>query len=77
LEKGLIVHLLEKQSNGEIRKIDEREWSPQLLEALHHVNFLVVGGVEYETLEGRLNVDAQTVELLLSAVRHAAKIERS
>lgn len=73
----MVVQLLEKQSNGEIRKIDEREWSPHLLEALHHVNFLVVGGVEYETLEGRLNVDTQTVELLLSEVRHAARIERS
>lgn len=74
LEKGITVHLLEKQPGGDIVKIDERHWSADMLAALHHVNYLTVGGKEYETLEGRLNVDAQSIELLLAAVRHGQSI---
>ncbi|MBB6673341.1 hypothetical protein [Cohnella nanjingensis] len=74
MEKGIVVHLLEKQPNGVIAKIDERLWTADMLAALHHVNYLTVGGNEYETLEGRLNVDAQSIELLLAAVRHGKSI---
>jgi hypothetical protein len=68
------VHLVEKLPGGELRKIDEREWSADMLAALNHVNYVTVGGVEYETLEGRLNVELPAVELLVAEVRHAAKI---
>jgi len=74
LEKGIVVHLLEKQPGGDIREIDRREWSANMMEALHHVNYLTVGGVEYETVEGRLNVDTQEVELLLTKVRPVMKL---
>ncbi|AJY77471.1 hypothetical protein VN24_03605 [Paenibacillus beijingensis] len=66
----MTVHLLEKQSTGELRSIDEREWTMDMIAALHHVNYLTVGGREYETVEGRLNVDSQTFELLVVAVRN-------
>ncbi|MBB6731815.1 hypothetical protein [Cohnella zeiphila] len=71
MEKGMNVHLLLKLPGGEMRKIDEREWSSDMLAALNHVNYITVGGVEYETLEGRLNVDLPAVELLIAEVRHA------
>jgi hypothetical protein len=70
------VHLLLKQPGGDILQIDERMWTADMIAALHHVNYLTVGGVEYETLEGRLNVDTQAMELLLAEVRHVKKLER-
>jgi hypothetical protein len=63
------VVLMKKLSGGGLLKIDERAWTPEMMNALHHVNYLTIAGEEYETVEGRLNVDEGTVELLLLPVR--------
>lgn len=69
---GMIVQLIEKQSDGNLVQLDERQWSQDMIAALHHVNFLTIDGREYETIEGRLNVEKQTMELLVIAVRNRA-----
>lgn len=65
----MTVVLLEKLPDGKLRKIDERQWTRDMMNALHHVNYLTVGAAEYETIEGRLNVEQGVVELLLVPVR--------
>jgi hypothetical protein len=65
VEQGLNVVLMEKMATGELRKIEERVWSKNMITALEHVNYIVVGDREYETIEGRLNVDLGSLELLL------------
>lgn len=65
----MTVVLLQKLPGGELRKIDERQWTRDMMNALHHINYLTVGGEEYETIEGRLNVERGIVELLLVPVR--------
>ncbi|GBG10843.1 hypothetical protein B1748_33430 [Paenibacillus sp. MY03] len=65
MEQGLNVVLMEKMATGELRKIEERVWSKNMITALEHVNYIVVGDREYETIEGRLNVDLGSLELLL------------
>lgn len=64
------VILFEKMPDGELQVIEERVWSMNMVAALEHVNYLVVGSREYETVEGRLNVDAGKLELLLVPMRH-------
>ncbi|MGR7945393.1 hypothetical protein ACU063_13085 [Paenibacillus sp. M.A.Huq-81] len=69
LEQGeLAVVLLEKVGDG-LREIEVRNWSANMVAALDHVNYIVVGGKEYETVEGRLNLDTNRLELLLVAMR--------
>ncbi|MDF2836397.1 MAG: hypothetical protein K0Q63_2037 [Paenibacillus sp.] len=65
MEQGINVVLMEKTATGELRKIEERVWSMNMVAALEHVNYIVVGDREYETIEGRLNVDLGSLELLL------------
>ncbi|CAI6087285.1 hypothetical protein COHCIP112018_05430 [Cohnella sp. JJ-181] len=65
----MTVVLLQKLPDGQLRKIDERLWTRDMLNALHHVNYLTVGSEEYETIEGRLDVEQGIVELLLVPVR--------
>lgn len=67
------VVLLQKLPGGQLRKIDERQWTQGMMNALHHVNYLTVGAEEYETIEGRLNVEQGVVELLLVPVRKATQ----
>jgi len=67
---GMSVILFEKMPDGELRAIEERIWSMNMVTALEHVNYLVVGGREFETVEGRLNVDKGKLELLLVPMRH-------
>lgn len=64
------VILFEKKPDGELQMIEERIWSMNMVAALEHVNYLVVGGREFETVEGRLNVDEGKLELLLVPMRH-------
>ncbi|MEC0372863.1 hypothetical protein P9847_03105 [Paenibacillus chibensis] len=64
------VILTEKMPSGELRHIEERSWSMNMVTALEHVNYLVVGGQEYEAIEGRLNVDEGKLELLLVRIRN-------
>ena len=65
MDNGMSVILMEKMLDGELRVLEERMWSTNMIAALQHVNYLVVGGLEYETVEGRLNVDEGKLELLL------------
>ncbi|KGE20205.1 hypothetical protein [Paenibacillus wynnii] len=70
MENGMGVILFEKKPDGELQMIEERIWSMNMVAALEHVNYLVVGGREFETVEGRLNVDEGKLELLLVPMRH-------
>lgn len=63
------VTLYEKMPDGALNRIEERTWSPVMIASLEHVNYLVVGGREYETVEGRLNLDEGKLELLLVPMR--------
>ncbi|HEY2491999.1 MAG TPA: hypothetical protein VGI33_03605 [Paenibacillus sp.] len=69
MDNGMSVILFEKMPEGVLRVIEERTWSMNMIAALEHVNYLVVGSREYETVEGRLNVDEGKLELLLVPMR--------
>ncbi|WP_199924951.1 hypothetical protein [Paenibacillus sp. IHBB 10380] len=69
MDNGMSVILFEKMPEGVLRVIEERTWSMNMIAALEHVNYLVVGSQEYETVEGRLNVDEGKLELLLVPMR--------
>jgi hypothetical protein len=70
VDNGMNVILFEKKPDGELVQIEERSWTMNMIAALEHVNYIVVGGREYETIEGRLNVDTGTLELLLVPMRN-------
>lgn len=69
MDNGLKVILFEKLPEGNLQMIEERVWSMNMVSALEHVNYIVVGGREFETVEGRLNVDEGKLELLLVPMR--------
>ncbi|MCM3745838.1 hypothetical protein M3223_00580 [Paenibacillus pasadenensis] len=69
MENQMKVILFQKLPGGSLRKIDERFWSQEMIAALHHINYLTIGGEEFETVEGRLNVDEGVMELLLLSIR--------
>ncbi len=64
------VVLYQKLETGELFLLEERLWSRTMVAALDHVNYLIVDGSEFETVEGRLNVDEGKLELLLVSVKH-------
>nr|WP_018750174.1 hypothetical protein [Paenibacillus sanguinis] len=64
------VKLYEKLPGGELKELEERVWSGNMIAALEHVNYLVVDKREFETVEGRLNVDEGKLELLLVPIAH-------
>lgn len=70
MDYGMNVILFEKRADGELVQIEERAWTMNMVAALEHVNYIVVGGREYETIEGRLNVDTGKLELLLVPMRN-------
>ncbi|GBK62429.1 hypothetical protein GNQ08_02085 [Paenibacillus macerans] len=70
MDQGMSVKLYEKLPDGELRELEERTWSANMVAALEHVNYLVVGNREYEAVEGRLNVDEGKLELLLIPIAH-------
>ncbi|RRJ62612.1 hypothetical protein EHV15_06395 [Paenibacillus oralis] len=70
MDQGMSVKLYEKMPDGELRELEERTWSANMVAALEHVNYLVVGNREYEAVEGRLNVDEGKLELLLIPIAH-------
>lgn len=70
MDNGMSVILFEKMPEGVLRVIEERTWSMNMITALEHVNYLVVGSKEYEAVEGRLNVDEGKLELLLVPMRN-------
>ena len=63
----MTIVLYEKLVDGQLLKIGERAWDDKLIQALNVANFILVGGKEYEMIEGRLNLDLQVFELLLVA----------
>lgn len=63
----MTITLFEKLADGQLLKISERPWDEQLIQALNVANFVLVGGKEYEMIEGRLNLDLNMFELLLVA----------
>lgn len=69
MDNGMSVILFEKMPEGVLRVIEERTWSMNMIAALEHVNYIVVDSREYETVEGRLNVDEGKLELLLVPMR--------
>nr|WP_236335158.1 hypothetical protein [Paenibacillus auburnensis] len=69
MDNGMGVILLEKMPEGDLRVIEERTWSMNMITALEHVNYIVVGNREFEAVEGRLNVDQGKLELLLIPMR--------
>ncbi|MEK4061388.1 hypothetical protein NST99_32100 [Paenibacillus sp. FSL L8-0470] len=69
MDNGMKVILFEKMPEGDLRVIEERTWSMNMITALEHVNYIVVGSREYEAVEGRLNVDEGKLELLLVPMR--------
>lgn len=69
MEQSIKVKMYEKSADGSLQEIDERLWSPAMIGVLEHVNYIVVQGREFETVEGRLNIDTQILELLLVPVR--------
>ncbi|MFF2089605.1 hypothetical protein [Paenibacillus sp. NPDC058174] len=70
MESGMKVNLVEKLTSGGLFTLDERLWSKEMIEALHHINYLTINGTEYETIEGRLNLDEGVMELLVQKVAH-------
>ncbi|MCT1397554.1 MULTISPECIES: hypothetical protein [unclassified Paenibacillus] len=70
MDNGMNVILFEKRPDGELIQIEERSWTMNMVAALEHVNYIVVGGREYETIEGRLSVDTGKLELLLVPMRN-------
>lgn len=70
LENSMSVVLLEKLPDGTLKQIEERIWSMNMIASLEHVNYIIVGTLEYETVEGRLNVDQGKLELLLVPMRN-------
>ncbi|NBD23142.1 hypothetical protein [Paenibacillus glycinis] len=65
MDNGISVVLYEKSAGGELIRIDERTWSLNMVASLEHVNYITVGAREYETLEGRLNLDNGKLEILV------------
>lgn len=63
----MTIVLYEKLIEGQLLQIGERAWDDKLIQALNLANFILVGGKEYEMIEGRLNLDLQVFELLLVA----------
>lgn len=62
------IMLFEKLVDGQLQKISERPWDEQLIQALNVANFVLIGGKEYEMIEGRLNLDLNVFELLLVTI---------
>lgn len=70
MDNGIVVVLYEKQPSGELISIDERTWQLNMIASLEHINYLTVGGREFETIEGRLNLDSGKLEILVVPMRN-------
>lgn len=66
----MVVVLYEKLAGGELGRIDERMWTLNMVASLEHVNYVTVGGREYETVEGRLNLDNGKLEILVVPMKN-------
>jgi hypothetical protein len=63
------VVISEKLDTGEMRELDQRQWSQEMLVSLNNTNYLLVNEREYEMVEGRLNVDQGLMEVLVVAAK--------
>jgi hypothetical protein len=70
------IVLFDKLEDGSVHPISERPWDDKLLACIDAANYLVVGGKEYEMIEGRLNLDLDQFELLLMAVNDKVAKEK-
>jgi hypothetical protein len=70
VDNGINVILYEKKPNGDLHEIDERIWNINMIASLEHVNYVTVGDTEYETIEGRLNLDKGKLEILVVPMRN-------
>ncbi|SFD57662.1 hypothetical protein SAMN05216378_0499 [Paenibacillus catalpae] len=59
------VVLFVKDPERGLSQLDDREWDSAMIASLEHVNYLTLHGQEYQTLEGKLNLDAGQLELLV------------
>ncbi|MNP82885.1 hypothetical protein D3C76_1816650 [compost metagenome] len=66
------VVITEKTETGGLLPIDVRDWNDQMIAMLNHSNYLLVSGKEYEMVEGRLNVNEPSMEVLVLAVKNDA-----
>jgi hypothetical protein len=62
------IVLFVKLEDGSVNNISERPWDDKIIACIDAANYLVVGGKEYEMIEGRLNLDLEQFELLLRYV---------
>lgn len=69
------VIITEKTAAGELLPIDVRDWNDQMIAMLNHSNYLLVGGKEYEMVEGRFNVNEASMEVLVLAVSQEENAE--
>ena len=67
-DESMNITLVEQLVDGQLQKSSERPWDEQLIQALNVANFVLIGGKEYEMIEGRLNLDLNVFELLLVTV---------
>jgi hypothetical protein len=70
------IVLFEKLGDGTLFKINERSWDEQIISVLEVSNYLVIGGKEYEMIEGRLNLDLNQFELLLANAEAKEPIDK-
>jgi hypothetical protein len=70
------IVLFDKLEDGTVRNLGERPWDEKIIACIDAANYLVVGGKEYEMIEGRLNLDLDQFELLLVAVDDKASKEK-
>jgi hypothetical protein len=68
------VLITEKKEDGRLEAIDRRDWTEDMLAALQHANYILLNGQEYEMLEGRLNVNDATMEILVAPVSESGSV---
>lgn len=71
LDNGIAVILYKKDLNDSLIIVDERAWTLNMIASLEHVNYITLSGQEYETVEGRLNLDSGKLEILVTPTENA------
>jgi hypothetical protein len=70
------IVLFVKLEDGSVNHISERPWDDKIIACIDAANYLVIGGQEYEMIEGRLNLDLEQFELLLRPVEDKESKEK-
>ncbi|MDG0813910.1 hypothetical protein [Cohnella rhizosphaerae] len=71
MDNGIAVILYKKDLDDSLVVVDERAWTLNMIASLEHVNFITISGQEYETEEGRLNLDTGKLEILVTPTENA------